>query len=114
MQLRRRNALPRLQPRRGADAGQRDRVGELGPELMKMTEFRKLLGQRADENGARMTVSKLAEQACLGRSHLTSVLLGNRDGKYTRRKLAIWLTAAEIEALGWAASDRAGEQIGST
>jgi hypothetical protein len=63
---------------------------------MKQNEFKKSLRER------RMSVTKLAHLAVVGRSHLAQVL-ENRPGRglYTRRRLFPHLTAKEVMLLGW-------------
>lgn len=54
-------------------------------------------------HGRGVTAEQLAEAICSGRSHVTQVLNGTRQGLPTRRKLLArdLLTERERELLGW-------------
>lgn len=62
--------------------------------------FNRLLHQRRDEDGRQMSVSRLADLAVVGRSHLTQVLAGRRAGTHTWPLIFPWLTAHETAMLG--------------
>ncbi len=51
--------------------------------------------------GRGLNQTKLAQLAQCGRSHLSQVLSGRRNGSQTKRKLRAHLTEQEVKMLGW-------------
>lgn len=68
--------------------------------LHAVREFRKILGQRKNALGDRMTIGRMAAEAVIGRSHLSQILHGKRRGRETRALLFPHLTEDEVRVLG--------------
>lgn len=65
-----------------------------------MSPFQTLLRQRRNAAGRRLTVTQLARDLGMGRTHLALVLAGRRAGGETWPRLEPLLTESELAALG--------------
>jgi hypothetical protein len=60
-----------------------------------------------------MTVSRLAKLSGVGRSHLSQVLSGKRNGRLTAWRVAQFLTGEEILLMGWTEEAAFGRELAS-